>query len=88
MGHGDRPAGFGALSGNLLVGNFGDGHIHAYNPSTGKLVGTVRDENGKPLVIDGLWGLMPGDSASAATSDVWFSAARTTRRTVCWACCA
>jgi uncharacterized protein (TIGR03118 family) len=68
------PAGFGAFSGDVLVGNFGDGRIHAFDPRTGRLRGVLRDGDGKPIVIDGLWGLLPGNGTSAGTSDVWFSA--------------
>ena len=35
------PAGFGQFGGNLLVGNFGDGHVNAYDPNTGSLLGTL-----------------------------------------------
>ena len=68
------PAGFGAFAGDLLVGNFGDGRIHAYNPWTGHLVGTLRDSSGAPIWIDGLWALMPGNGTSAPANQVWFSA--------------
>jgi uncharacterized protein (TIGR03118 family) len=67
------PQGFGDFSGDLLIGNFGDGRIHAFTRS-GHLAGTLRDTSGKPLVIDGLWALKPGNGVSGATSDVWFSA--------------
>jgi len=66
------PAGFGAFAGDLLVGNFGDGTINAYDPSTGTLVGTVSGSDGNPLVIDGLWGIKGGPGAAvtfAAGSD-------------------
>lgn len=68
------PAGFGSLSGTLLVGNFGNGRIHAFDPRSGRLLATLRGPGGAPITIDGLWGLLPGNGASAATSDVWFSA--------------
>jgi uncharacterized protein (TIGR03118 family) len=68
------PAGFGKFAGDLLVGNFGDGRIHAYNPWTGHLVGTLRDASGAPIWIDGLWGLMPGNGTSAPADQVWFTA--------------
>jgi uncharacterized protein (TIGR03118 family) len=55
------PVGFGNLAGDLLVGNFGNGLIHAYNPVTGALVETLVDENGNPILIDGLWGLRFGN---------------------------
>ena len=54
------PAGFGTFSGDLLVGNFGDGRIHAFDPSTLAPTGVVRGEDGRPVSIDGLWALQPG----------------------------
>lgn len=68
------PTGFGSLSGKLLVGNFGNGRIHAFDPHTGRLLGTLRGSSGAPITIDGLWGLLPGNGASASASDLWFSA--------------
>jgi uncharacterized protein (TIGR03118 family) len=68
------PAGFGMFAGDLLVGNFGDGRIHAYNPWTGHLDGALRDGSGHAVAIDGLWGLLPGNGTNAPTSDVWFAA--------------
>lgn len=68
------PAGFGKFSGDLLIGNFGDGRIHAFDPSTGEVLGTLQSTSGKPLAIDGLWALMVGDAAAGGTSAVWFSA--------------
>ena len=55
------PANFGQVSNDLLVGNFGDGEIHAYDPTTGALLGTISDKNGNPLVEDGLWALQFGN---------------------------
>ncbi len=57
------PSGFGALSTDLLIGNFGDGVINAYDPITGAFKGTLDSPNGKPVVIDGLWGLSFGNGA-------------------------
>ena len=68
------PTGFGSLSGKLLVGNFGNGRIHAFDPCSGRLLATLRGSDGKPITIDGLWGLLPGNGSSAASTDVWFSA--------------
>jgi uncharacterized protein (TIGR03118 family) len=51
------PANFGNLSGALLVGDFGDGHIHGYDPTTGAFLGTMSKSDGSPLVLDGLWAL-------------------------------
>ena len=68
------PAGFGRFSGALLVGNFGDGHINAYDPSTGRPLGQLRQANGRPIVIDGLWGLRFGNGNAAKTNELLFSA--------------
>src|SRR5215471_14771264 len=60
------PEGYGRFSGDLLVGNFGDGRIHAFDPtsftSSGEFeaVGLLHSEAGKPVVIDGLWSLQFG----------------------------
>ena len=51
------PAGFGSLSGDLLVGNFGDGTISAFDPITGAFLGKISGANGQPLVNGGLWAL-------------------------------
>jgi uncharacterized protein (TIGR03118 family) len=51
------PDGFGAFSGALLVGNFGDGKINAFDPTTGDFLGTLSRPNGRALRIDGLWAL-------------------------------
>jgi uncharacterized protein (TIGR03118 family) len=68
------PAGFGKFSGDLLVGNFGDGRIHAYDPWSGHLDGALRDPSGHVISIDGLWGLLPGNGTAADSDDVLFSA--------------
>lgn len=54
------PARFGKFAGALLVGNFGDGKVHAYDPDTGKFLGTLKTDANKPVVIDGLWSLVAG----------------------------
>lgn len=68
------PAGFGGFGGALLVGNFGDGHINAYNPDTGTHLGQLRGPGGHPIVIDGLWGLRFGNGNAAKTEELVFSA--------------
>lgn len=55
------PGGFGPMSGLLLVGNFGDGRIHLYHPETGQYYGSLTNQRGNPLVIEGLWGLIFGN---------------------------
>jgi uncharacterized protein (TIGR03118 family) len=69
------PAGFGDFSGDLLVGNFGDGRIHAYDPANGAEVGTLGADKGHPLKIDGLWGLAFGNGTSAGSSTTLYYAA-------------
>lgn len=68
------PAGFGQFSGDLLVGNFGNGHINVYSPATGAHLGQLRRANGRPIVIDGLWGLQFGNGNAAKTNQLIFSA--------------
>jgi len=61
------PSGFGAVGGDLLVGNFGDGTINAFDPLTGALVGTLADTSNHPLKVDGLWGLTFGNGGNGRT---------------------
>lgn len=68
------PATFGRFAGDLLVGNFGDGRIHAFDLSSGEFDGTLRGANHQPIAIDGLWGLIRGDQVSGGADSVWFSA--------------
>ena len=62
------PSGFGNLGGALLVGNFGDGRIHAYDANTGDEIGALKGLNGKPLVIGGLWSLDAGPDSKVTFS--------------------
>jgi uncharacterized protein (TIGR03118 family) len=66
------PAGFGGFSGDILVGNFGDGRIAAYDPLTGTFIDYVRDASDNPIVIDGLWELTPGPASQP--SSLFFAA--------------
>ncbi len=73
------PAGFGRFSGDLLVGNFGDGRIHAYRWDAREHewdeAGTLRGTNHRPISIDGLWGIGFGNgSASGPTTTLYFAA--------------
>jgi uncharacterized protein (TIGR03118 family) len=61
------PASWGDFSGDLLVGNFGDGKINAFDPTTGAFVGTVGNKKGKALKFDGLWSIDPGPGKSTVT---------------------
>ena len=64
---------FGRFSGDILVGNFGNGKIHAFD-SNGNSLGMLRDANGKPLVIDGLWKLTLGGGAKSSSDTLYFTA--------------
>jgi uncharacterized protein (TIGR03118 family) len=69
------PSSFGNLAGDLLVGNFGDGTINAFNLNTDTFDGQLTDTNGKTLSIDGLWALTLGNDASAGSSQkLYFTA--------------
>jgi uncharacterized protein (TIGR03118 family) len=71
------PANFGAFSNDLIVGNNGDGTIHAYNPHTGAFVGTMKDGTGKPIVLDELWAIKFGNGGVAGPTNTLFFAAGT-----------
>jgi uncharacterized protein (TIGR03118 family) len=62
------PAGFGGFSQALLVGNFGDGRINAFNPATGQFLGPLLDASGSPMAIRGLWDLKFGNDGQAGDS--------------------
>ena len=72
------PSNFGRFSGDLLVGNFGDGTINAYDlqeDGTWAPRGQLRTADHKPVFIDGLWGLGFGNgSGSGATNALYFTA--------------
>ncbi len=57
------PASFGDFAGALLVGNFGDGAINAFDPASGKLLGTLQDGAGNAIHISGLWGITFGNGS-------------------------
>jgi uncharacterized protein (TIGR03118 family) len=69
------PAGFGKFSNRLLVGNFGDGTINAYDVATGDFVGQLQGTDGKPLQIDGLWGIAFGNGFQNQSVNTLFFAA-------------
>ena len=68
------PQGFGDASGDLLVGNFGDGKIYAFDPQSGHSEGALRNKNHQKIQIDGLWALMFGNGTSAAKTTLLFTA--------------
>ena len=69
------PATFGVFANDLLVGNFGDGTVNAFNPATGAFQGTVNDVLGTPVVIPNLWALQVGNGGSGGDPNaVYFTA--------------
>lgn len=69
------PATFGQFSGALLVGNFGDGTINAFDPAKGTQLGTLQDPTGHPVTIPGLWALLFGNGGRGGdTSTLYFTA--------------
>src|SRR6266478_894823 len=72
------PGDFGKFTHRLLIGNFGDGMIHAFNTFTGKHEGMMIDDStGQPLVIDGLWAISFGGTSATnngSTNTLYFTA--------------
>jgi len=60
------PSGFGASS-DILIGNFGDGSISAFNATTGSFDGLLRGTDNNPISIEGLWGLTFGPGTNSTT---------------------
>ncbi len=74
------PTGFANLSAHhgdpvLLVGNFGNGLINAFDATTGTPLGQLKDPDGEPIQVDGLWALQVGNGgAGGAANAVYFTA--------------
>jgi uncharacterized protein (TIGR03118 family) len=69
------PATFGAFANDVLIGNFGDGTINAFNPTTGASQGPMLDENGNIISLSGLWGLILGNGGSGGDANaIYFTA--------------
>jgi uncharacterized protein (TIGR03118 family) len=66
------PANFGAFGGDILVGNFGDGMINAYDPSTDTWLGALAGTSGNPVSITGLWGLSFGNGSAFQDPNVLY----------------
>ena len=72
LGFAIAPKSFGKFAGDLLVGNFGNGNINAYNPNTGAFLGSLHDASNHTLSIDGLWALSFGNGGNAGSKDTLF----------------
>jgi uncharacterized protein (TIGR03118 family) len=68
------PAKFGTFSHALLVGNFGDGRINAFDPDSGAFLGQLQDQHGHPITINGLWGIAFGNGGLAGDATTLFFA--------------
>ncbi len=68
------PGNFGAFSNDLLVGNFGDGRINAFDPNTKAFLGQLEDLNHNPIAIDGLWGITFGNGLISDANKLYFAA--------------
>jgi uncharacterized protein (TIGR03118 family) len=72
------PGGFGKYSNDLLIGNFGNGKIHAFSPDKlegngqYQLHGPLHSATGAPLVVDGLWAIQFGNGAAAGPKTTLF----------------
>lgn len=58
----------------LLVGNLGDGHITAFTTTDYAQLGQLMDESGKPVAIDGLWGIVPGGPDGGTAGSLYWVA--------------
>ncbi len=70
------PTDFGTLSNMLLVGNFGDGKINAFDPNSGAPMGALGTSAG-PFALPGLWGIAFGNDAASQPHNTLFFAAGT-----------
>jgi uncharacterized protein (TIGR03118 family) len=69
------PADFGRFSNTLLIGNFGDGQINAFDLQSGAPRGRLRTSAGDAITIDGLWGIAFGNgSMNQPTNTLFFAA--------------
>lgn len=66
------PSNFGQFSNDLLVGNFGNGRINAFDPNTGALLGQLKNQKGLIISINGLWGLAFGNGQTAGPTNALF----------------
>jgi len=66
----NAPWGLALVDGELWVGNFGDGLINVYDPTTGQFIETLTQADGTPLQFDGLWDLLPLGTGTYFTAGI------------------
>lgn len=69
------PSNFGSMSGAILIGNFGDGTVNAFNASSGQSMGPLVASNGSAIVEPGVWGIAFGNGLESQPSNTLFFAA-------------
>jgi uncharacterized protein (TIGR03118 family) len=65
---------FGAFSNDILIGNFGDGLVNAFDPNTGQLLGSLKDGNGNPITIMDLHSMIFGDGSVGSANTLYLTA--------------
>jgi uncharacterized protein (TIGR03118 family) len=66
------PGNFGDYSNDVLIGNFGDGRVNAFDSQSGAFLGPLLDPAGQPLFIPELWDLKFGNDANGGKSDTLY----------------
>jgi uncharacterized protein (TIGR03118 family) len=64
------PPTWGRFADALLVGNEDGGQINAFDPNSGRFLGTVKDAHGQPIGEDGLWGMAFGNGVIGTPNDL------------------
>ena len=65
---------FGPFSNDILIGNFGDGTINAFDPTTGNFLGQLKDASGKVIINPGLWALVFRSDGVGSPDTLYFTA--------------
>lgn len=65
---------FGAFASDILIGNFGDGRINAFDAGTGAFIAALKDQTGTPIVNASLWALVFGAGGTGDTNTLYFTA--------------
>jgi len=65
-------ANYGTFSNDILIGNLGDGHITAFDPTTGATLGQLTNAAGGTIAVQGLWAIMFGNGGMGGLKDVLY----------------